>query len=301
MTVSEFDFGPEFDGFILEDEPMSRHTTYRIGGPARYFAQVDSISSLTRFIAYCRDNDIAWVPLGKGSNVLVSDEGFDGAVITLGPSFSTCSFNRESGIISCGCATRLSKVVQEAFRYGRAGYEFAVGTPGTIGGALRMNAGSRTEGLGKRVLSVVTFHPDKGVKHYGADDIEWGYRTCSIPLDEIMLECKLSTETGNAKMIQAKMEGALARRKKTQPLGSPSCGSVFKNPRHGSIGQMIEDVGLKGSICGGAQISPIHGNFIVNMGNATASDVVTLINRVRDVIKEEYGMELSTEVKFLGF
>ena len=301
MTVSELDFGPDFDGFVLENEPMSRHTTYRIGGPARYFAQVDSISSLTSFIRFCREQNISWVPLGKGCNLLVSDDGFNGAVITLGPSFSQCSYDRETGIITAGASARFASVVQEAFRHGRAGYEFAVGTPGTMGGALRMNAGSRREGIGQRVLSVTTYNPERGLTHYLADDIVWGYRTCSIPLDEIIVECELSTLEGDEGMTQAKMEAALSRRRRTQPLGYPSCGSVFKNPGHASVGQMIEDAGLKGCSCGGAQVSELHANFIVNTGDATAADVLALIHHVQDTVHDLYGVTLTTEVKFLGF
>ena len=301
MTVSELDFGPDFDGFVLENEPMSRHTTYRIGGPARYFAQVDSLGSLSRFIDFCDEQNISWVPLGKGSNLLVSDDGFDGAVITLGPRFSSCSYDADTGIIVAGASARFASVVREAFRRGRAGFEFAVGTPGTIGGALRMNAGSRREGIGARVVSITTFHPQRGLTHYMRDDIVWGYRNCSIPLDEIIVECELETLAGDEGMTQAKMEAALSRRRKTQPLEYPSCGSVFKNPGHASVGQMIEDAGLKGCSCGGAQVSELHANFIINTGDATASDVLALIHHVQDMVRDLYGVTLSTEVKFLGF
>ncbi len=301
MTVSELDFGPDFDGFVLENEPMSRHTTYRIGGPARYFAQVDSLSSLSSFIDFCHEHMISWVPIGKGSNLLVSDDGFDGAVITLGPRFSQCSYDKSTGIITAGASARFANVVREAFRHGRAGYEFAVGTPGTMGGALHMNAGTRREGIGARVLSVTTFSSKRGLIHYLRDDIVWGYRTCSIPLDEIIVECELETLVGDECMTQAKMEAALSRRRRTQPLEYPSCGSVFKNPGHASVGQMIEDAGLKGCSCGGAQVSELHANFIINTGDATASDVVALIHHVQETVHDLYGVTLATEVKFLGF
>lgn len=293
--------GEGFSGYVLSDEPLSKHTTYRIGGPASLFAQVDSLGSLTSFIEYCHTSSIPWIVIGKGSNLLVSDAGFDGAVITLGPSFSQCVFDEADGVFCVGAGARLSHVVQEAFRNGRAGYEFAVGTPGTVGGALRMNAGSRHESLGQRVLSVTSLRPGVGLVRYSGCDIDWSYRESSLPFDEIVLECELSTLDGEEDMIRAKMEGALARRKRTQPLQSPSCGSVFKNPEGHSAGRLIEEAGLKGSTCGGAQISTLHGNFIINNGDAKADEVLTLIHFAQDRIKEMYGIDLAPEVRFLGF
>lgn len=293
--------GEGFSGYVLSDEPLSKHTTYRIGGPASLFAQVDSLGSLTSFIEYCHASSIPWIVIGKGSNLLVSDAGFDGAVITLGPSFSQCVFDEADGVFCVGAGARLSHVVQEAFRNGRAGYEFAVGTPGTVGGALRMNAGSRHESLGQRVLSVTSLRPGVGLVRYRGCDIDWSYRESSLPFDEVVLECELSTLDGEEDMIRAKMEGALARRKRTQPLQSPSCGSVFKNPEGHSVGRLIEEAGLKGSTCGGAQISTLHGNFIINNGDAKADEVLTLIHFVQDRIKEMYGIDLAPEVRFLGF
>ncbi len=293
--------GDDFAGFVLADEPLSRHTTYRIGGPASLFAQIDSLGSLTSFIEYCHASSIPWIVIGKGSNLLVSDAGFKGAVITLGPSFSQCVFDVSDGVFCVGAGARLSHVVQEAFRNGRAGYEFAVGTPGTVGGALRMNAGSRFESLGERVLSVTSLRPGAGLVRYRGSDIDWGYRASSLPYDEVVLECELSSLDGEEDMIRAKMEGALARRKRTQPLQAPSCGSVFKNPEGHSVGRLIEEAGLKGTACGGAQISMLHGNFIVNNGDATADEVLTLIHFVQDTVKDRFGVDLAPEVRFLGF
>ncbi len=293
--------GNDFSGFVLVDEPLSRHTTYRIGGPASLFAQVDSLGSLTSFIEYCHVSSIPWIVIGKGSNLLVSDSGFKGAVITLGPSFSQCAFDEGDGVFCVGAATRLSHVVQEAFRNGRAGYEFAVGTPGTVGGALRMNAGSSTESLGQRVLSVTSLRPGIGLVRYRGTDIDWSYRSSSLPYDEVVLECELASLDGEEDMIRAKMEGALARRKRTQPLQAPSCGSVFKNPEGHSAGRLIEEAGLKGSSCGGAQISPLHGNFIINTGEAKADEVLTLIHFVQDAVRDRFGIDLAPEVRFLGF
>ncbi|MDO4590949.1 MAG: UDP-N-acetylmuramate dehydrogenase [Slackia sp.] len=293
--------GPEFKGRVLENELMSRHTTYRIGGPARYFIQADDLPSLSRATDALRAWGVPWIALGKGSNLLVSDEGFDGAAIVLGPGFSVCRYNDDSKTFSVGAACRLSHVVREAFSEGRAGFEFAVGTPGTVGGALRMNAGTSREYIGSRVVSVTTLRPGSGLRRYDARDIEWGYRQTSLPYDEVVLECELSTRAGDPEEIRLRMERSLSRRRTTQPLGLPSCGSVFRNPARESVGRLIENVGLKGASCGAAQISELHANFIVNRGGARAIEVLALIHAAQDAVRERYDIELVPEVRFLGF
>ncbi len=295
------ELGPHFDGAILESEPMSRHTTYRIGGPARYFIEAHSLSSLVAATEALRAWGIPWIALGKGSNLLVSDEGFDGAVVTLGRGFSACRYNEDAATFSVGASCRLSHVVRQACEHGRSGFEFAVGTPGTIGGALRMNAGTSREYIGSRVESVTTLRPGTGLRRYNASDISWGYRETTLPYDEIVLECELSTLEGDPAEIHASMERSLSRRRTTQPLALPSCGSVFRNPERESVGRLVENVGLKGASCGGAQISELHANFIVNRGGARAVEVLALIHAVQNAVGERYGIELIPEVRFLGF
>jgi len=202
-----------------------------------------------------------------------------------------------------GAATPLSRIVQEAFHHGMSGMEFAVGTPGTMGGALRMNAGSGHEWLGTAVVSVTTYSPEHGLKMYRGKQVQWEYRRSSLPRDEIVVECELSVKPGNGEYIRAKMDGALARRNRMQPLDMPSCGSVFRNPVDDdrSAAQLIEAVGLRGAVAGGAQISEKHANFIVNTGQATAIDVLTLMREAQIRVEQEYGIELQPEVRFLGF
>ena len=178
--------------------------------------------------------------------------------------FRNWKFDEENARVVVGAGTTLSRLVQEVFHRGYSGMEFAVGTPGSVGGAVRMNAGTKDDWIGSRVVSVTTFAPDQGLKRYAPSDIEW-------------------------------------RRKASQPLEYPSCGSVFKNPEGASAGALIDEVGLKGSMCGGAQISEKHANFIVNKNKACASDVLALIKRAQEKVKEHYGIELQPEVKFLGF
>ncbi len=290
-----------FDGDVYPNEPLSRHTTYRIGGPARFFVQVNSVRALTRLIDACESTETPWIVVGRGSNLLVSDEGFGGVVVKLGRDFRTCRFDEEASRFCVGAGVALSSVVQEAFHRSLAGLEFAVGTPGTLGGALRMNAGSRDEWLGACVASVTTFSLREGLVRRPGSEVGWGYRSTSFRPDEVVLECELAVEPADPFFIRGKMEASLARRKKTQPLNEPSCGSVFRNPEGESAGALIERAGLKGACAGAAQISEVHANFIVNKGGATAHDVCSLIKLAQNKVFEAYGIELTPEVKFLGF
>ncbi len=290
-----------FEADVYPNEPMARHTMYRIGGPARFLIQVGTVGSLRHLVDTCEQSDLDWVAIGRGSNLLVADEGYSGVVITLGHDFRVCRFDEDKNRFIVGAGVPLSSVVQEAFHRSLAGLEFAVGTPGTIGGALRMNAGTRDEWIGARVVSVTTISPRKGLIRRAGDEIEWGYRTSSFESDEIIVECELSVEPSDPFFIRGKMEAAHARRQKTQPLNYPSCGSVFKNPDGQSAGALIEQVGLKGYKIGGAQISEVHANFIVNVDNATARDVMNLIELAKRKVYEAYGIELKPEVCFLGF
>ncbi len=300
-TLEALLIAPDFDGEAQFFEPLSRHTSYRIGGPAHFLARADSLHSLRQLVDACQAESIDWVILGKGTNLLVSDEGFEGLAIVLGRDFKSCIFDEAHGCFTVGAAFPLAALVQEAFKRGVAGLEFAVGTPGTLGGAVRMNAGSRDEWLGSSIVSVTTFSPGHGLRMYKGEEIAWGYRTSSLPHDEIVVECEIAVKSAPTAAIREKMEASLARRRKTQPLDYPSCGSVFKNPEGLSAGKLIEDAGLKGMTSGDAMVSTVHANFIVNTGNARAEDIRTLIDMIRKKIQEDHGIELQTEVRFLGF
>lgn len=290
-----------FDGVVYPNEPMARHTTYRIGGPARFLVQVDSIGALTKLIQACEEADVPWMVVGRGSNLLVSDEGFPGVIIVLGRDFRISRYDDQRGCFSVGAGVTLSSLVQDAYSRNLAGLEFAVGTPGTVGGAVRMNAGTRDQWIGHQIISVTVLSPQTGLTRIPGSQIEWGYRTNSLPSDAIILECEVSVKPADPIYIRGKMEASLARRRKTQPLNEPSCGSVFKNPEGSSVAQMIENLGLKGLQVGDAQVSPVHGNFIVNKGSAKAQDVCALISHIHEKVSEEYGIELQPEVRFVGF
>ena len=290
-----------FDGDVYSNEPLARHTTYRIGGPAKYFVQVGSLGALKSIVSACEESDTSWIIMGRGSNLLVSDQGFCGVAITLGRDFRTCRYDEDEHRFYVGAGVALSTVVQEAFHRSLAGLEFAVGTPGTVGGALRMNAGSRDSWIGERVVSVTSYSCTQGFRKRVGAEIEWGYRQSSFEPDEIILECELSVTPADPFFIRGKMEANLTTRRKSQTLNFPSCGSMFKNPPNASAGALIEGLGLKGTIIGGAQISEQHANFIVNVNNATAEDVLALIRLAQTKVYEAHGIRLQTEVKFVGF
>lgn len=279
-------------------EPMARHTTYRIGGPATIFAVCDNIGDVSRCLETLAEAGMEWTVLGKGSNVLVSDDGYDGAVIVLGKEFRR--HRTEEGRIRSGAGVTLAAVVQDAYSRGLSGLEFAVGIPGTVGGCLAMNAGSRDEWISSRVETVTVYAPGDGLRVLRGPEVAWGYRTSSLVEHGVIIECSLALVEGEADRIRQTMEARFRSRKSSQPIGMPSAGSVFVNPAGDSAGRLIEACGLKGMSHGGAQISEVHANFIVNTGGATADDVMVLIRAVREEVCERHGICLETELRFLG-
>ena len=228
-----------FDGEINPFEPMSRHTTYRIGGPARYFARVHSVSALARVLDACKAVGEKWYIVGRGSNLLVADEGVDAAVIVLGRDFRSMRYDEEKSRLMLGAGVPLSAAVQEAFRRSLAGLEFAVGTPGSVGGALRMNAGSRDEWLGARVESVTSFSADGGLVRRHGSEIEWGYRCSSFPADEILVECELNMEPRRSLLHQGE-DGGLAQAPQGDPATAPALvRERFQEPRR-RVGRRLD-------------------------------------------------------------
>ena len=266
-----------FDADVYPDEPMRRHTMYRIGGPARFYAQVGSIGALKRLVAACQECAIPWVAVGRGSNLLVSDEGFPGVVIALGRDFRACRFDEETCSFIVGAGVPLSSVVQEAFRRSLSGLEFAVGTPGTVGGAVRMNAGTREQGIADRVVSVTTLSPRSGLVRRGRR-ISMGYRSSSFAPTRSSSIASLPSDPPTPICCAGRWRPPHARRKKTQPLTLPSCGACSESRRVVCAAQLIRQVGLKGASRRRAECIEVHANFIVNRDNATAQDVLELIN-----------------------
>lgn len=285
-------------GTVRLSEPLARHTTYRVGGPAALFVVCDSIADITASLRILYEEDIEHTVLGKGSNILASDSGYGGAVITLGRDFKRHSV--EDGFIRSGAGVILAALVQDAFSRGLSGMEFAVGIPGTVGGALAMNAGSREDWIGTRVESVTLFDKNHGLTCVRGSEVSWGYRSTDLVGNGLMLECTLRVEDGDKERIQRTMDSSFRRRKATQPVGLPCAGSVFVNPSGDSAGRLIEAAGLKGVRVGGACVSSVHANFIVNDSGASARDIWDLIQQVRDTVREVHGIELQSEIQLLG-
>ena len=288
------------DAQVTRDELMAHHTSYRVGGRAAIMVQANTYAALTRTIEVLTERSVPWVILGRGTNVLVSDGGFEGCVITLGRDFQRISVG-EDGSLCAGGGAQLARVVNEAMKAELTGLECCVGIPGTVGGAIAMNAGTRREWIGSSVESVVVYRPGEGMVRYGVADLVWDYRYCSLPAGEIVLEVQFRLEPGERTRIASTMEGLLRRRNLTQPAGKPTCGSVFRNPGSKSAGKLIEECGLKGYSCGRAEVSNVHANFVVNNGGATAADIVSVMRHVHDTVLREKDVDLICEVKFLGF
>ena len=290
------------DADIPRGERLAHRTSYRIGGPAAMLAVCHTPEALARVIEVLGGQGVEWVLLGKGSNMLVADEGFDGCVVVLGRDFSRIEVSRDDATITAGAAVPLSRVVQEAMRNSLSGLEFACGIPGTLGGAVSMDAGTRREWIGHRIGSLVVLRPGEGLRRLYGSDVEWGYRWSGLGPTDIVLEATLVLEPGEKDVIAAEMERLLARRRATQPMGKPSCGSVFRNPvGPKGAAKLIDECGLKGYAVGGAQVSPVHANFIVNNGRATAADVLAVMRTMHNRVREASGVDLQPEVKFLGF
>ena len=289
------------DGEVRRDVRMARHTTMHVGGPAALLVCVNTLEALRRTLDVLARESVSWCVLGKGSNVLVSDDGYDGCVIQLGREFRRVVVRDDEPTIICGAAVATAAVVSAALKQGLSGIECCAGIPGTIGGAISMNAGSRREWIGAVVDSLVCLHPGEGVVRYRGSDINWAYRSTSLAPDEIVLEATLTLRPSTREEVAHDMDARLAQRRRTQPCGLASCGSVWRNPKEGSVGKMIDDCGLKGTMSGGASISDLHANFIVNRGQASAADVMDLMRQSFAAVREAYGVELEPEVKFLGF
>ena len=284
---------------VFTGEAMSRHTTFKIGGPADYFLMPDKGTDVGRIVKICKESGIPYFILGNGSNLLVGDGGYRGAVIQIYKNMSSVTVEGTEIIAQAGAL--LSSVAAAAKNASLTGFEFAGGIPGTMGGAVVMNAGAYG-GERKDVLTEVTVMDDEGeIITLPADKLELGYRTSIIKTaGYIVLEAKLQLKEGDPEVIRETMKDLTIRRTTKQPLEYPSAGSTFKRPEGYFAGKLIMDSGLAGYQVGGAQVSEKHCGFVINAGGATARDVRTLMDDVRDVVYKKYGVTLEPEVKFLG-
>lgn len=284
---------------VFTGEAMSRHTTFKIGGPADYFLMPDKGTDVGRIVKICKESAIPYFILGNGSNLLVGDGGYRGAVIQIYKNMSAVTVEGTEITVQAGAL--LSSVEAAAKNAALTGFEFAGGIPGTMGGAVVMNAGAYG-GEMKDVLTEVTVMDEEGeIITLPADKLELGYRTSIIKTaGYIVLEAKLQLKKGNPEVIRETMKDLTIRRTTKQPLEYPSAGSTFKRPEGYFAGKLIMDSGLAGYQVGGAQVSEKHCGFVINAGGATARDVRTLMDNVRDIVYKKYGVTLEPEVKFLG-
>ena len=285
---------------IIKNEPMSRHTSFKIGGPCDYFVSPKTIEQVSELIKFCKNTTTPFFILGNGSNLLVSDEGFKGIVISIGENFS--DYTVSGNIISASAGTKLVTVANAALKNSLSGLEFAAGIPGTVGGGVIMNAGAYGGEIKQVIQKAVVMNKDGEVFTLDNEALELTYRN-SRPAKEglIVLSAEFELTKGNPDDISALMKDFNQRRRDKQPLEYPSAGSTFKRPEGYFAGKLIQDAGLSGKAIGGACVSPKHNGFVINKGNATAKDVCELIAHIQKTVKEKFGVELCTEVKFLGF
>lgn len=283
---------------VLQDEPMSRHTTFRIGGPAKRMAFPSSREQLVLLMSFAKNYGANPLVIGNGSNLLVPDEGLDRLVIDTSANLNRVERGSENTVLADAGAT-LARTADLACKSGLTGLEFAHGIPGTLGGGVVMNAGAYGGELKDVVTEVTALYPD-GVKVLTPAELDFSYRHSVFSAGEgIVLGAKVKLESGDPDAIKAKMDDLMARRKASQPLELPSAGSTFKRPTGYYAGPLIEGCGLKGCRVGGAEVSSKHAGFVVNVGGATCADVLALIEKVQKTVYDAHGVMLEPEVKII--
>ncbi|MGG3884754.1 UDP-N-acetylmuramate dehydrogenase [Brevibacillus panacihumi] len=281
------------------DEPLANHTTWRIGGPADLLIQPKDKESLRTALQILHRHDIPWSVIGRGSNLLVRDRGIRGAVLKVTEGLSHCEFRGEEVCVGAGYS--MIRLAMETGKMGLTGMEFAGGIPGTVGGAVYMNAGAHGSDLSRILIDAEILFESGDMKVLTNEELNFSYRTSLLQQQKgIVVEARFRLQQGDRKEIAATLAANKERRRQTQPLQMPCAGSVFRNPPGDHAGRLIEAAGLKGYRYGGAQVSEIHANFIVNRGGATAADVLTLIKHIQDTIRDKNGIDMHPEVLVVG-
>lgn len=280
------------------NEPLAKKTTLRVGGPADFFVEPSSETDLAHVLQFCSEKQLPFFVLGRGSNLLIKDAGIRGFVISLGhQNFSEIKIEGE--LLHCGAGAKLKALSVEARRNNLTGLEFLEGIPGNLGGALRMNAGAMGAAMFNVVEKVRMMDWAGNLQEFSRNDIAVEYRSCPVLKNRIALSAILRGKSLSGEAVAERMKTFSAKRWESQPK-EPSAGCIFKNPDTIPAGKLIEELGLKGTSVGGARVSEIHGNFIVNDGNATAQDVLDLIDLIKQRAKTVRGLELRTEVEIIG-
>lgn len=284
--------------YILNAD-MSQFTTLKIGGKADVLIQPSSVDELKKIIDAAKQNNVKLTFIGNGSNILVRDKGVRGAVIKFGKNFA--AYNINGNVIEVLSGISMAKIASVAAENSLTGFEFASGIPGTIGGGIVMNAGAYKGELADVVFEVDALCADGTVKTFTKDQLDFSYRhSCFSGTDMLVLKAKIKLNKGNKEEIIARINELSAKRRTTQPLEYPSAGSAFKRPQNGYAAAMIDECGLKGFAIGGAEVSQKHAGFVINKNNATASDVIDLLNAVKEKVFAKFGTILEAEIVTIG-
>ncbi len=289
-------------GSVSFNRPLAPLTSFKIGGLAEAFYEASAIDELSRVIAFAEGSSFPCLVIGKASNILVRDGGIGGLVIRLSGEIAGIAARDRgrSHVLVCGAGAELKDVLSFCCDEGFTGLEFLAGIPGSVGGAIAVNTGAFGFDVGERVSGIKVIKPDGTIEAIEGKALHFAYRELSLDRQWLILEGTLAVDRAEKDEIKGRIKDLLKRRKEKQPLGVPSAGSIFRNPPEDSAGRLIECAGLKGMKRGGAMISPIHANWIVNTGGASADDIIWLINRARDRVMEDGGVELELEIRIVG-
>lgn len=288
-------------GEMIEDEPMYKHTTYKVGGPARIYLKVKDVDSLIKTIKYCGKHRVKYLVIGRGSNLLFSDREYEGLIISLNECFNEIKVNGSTMIAQAGVP--MISLSYQAAKIGLSGFEFMGGIPGSIGGGIYMNAGAYKYDLASVVKTVTLLNEKHEVVTFNNEQMDFSYRhsICQDNRKLIVLEVTFELTAKSPDEIKAVLDKRKERRMSSQPWNMPSAGSVFRNPQDKPAWQYIDECGLRGYEIGGAQVSPKHSNFIVNNGYASAKDIYDLIMLVQEKVNEKFGVKLRREVGLINW
>lgn len=287
-------------GKVLPNEPLKNHTTMKVGGPADLFVEPKDVESVIKAIKIIHEEGVPITPIGRGSNLLVLDEGIRGVVLKLGEGLNQLEVTGTE--VRVGSGYSLVSLATTISKKGLSGLEFAGGIPGSVGGAVYMNAGAHGSDISKILEKALVVFRDGSCEWLSNEEMNYSYRTSVLQKSRpgIVVEAVFQLKEGDKAAIVAEMQKNKDYRRETQPYNYPCAGSIFRNPLPNYAGQLVEKAGLKGYKIGGAKVSEMHGNFIVNTGSATASDVLALIKHIQNVIMEKFGVEMKTEVEIIG-
>lgn len=286
-------------GRVLVNEPLKNHTTLRIGGPADLLVFPAAVEEIPRLLEFAGQKDVPVTLLGNGSNILVRDGGIPGLVMKLGGSLTRVEVKGDRVVAEAGAL--MPRLARIALEHGLTGLEFMIGIPGTAGGGVVMNAGAHGQTMSQVVTQVETVSPDLSLRLLPAYALNLGYRHSMLKNSSLLVtRVHFALSPGNREEIRARMDRYIEFRRTKQPLNWPSAGSVFVNPPEQAAGYLLEQAGVKGLTIGGARVSEKHANFIINTGGATAKDVLQLIEVMQEKVMKQFGIELKTEIQFLG-